>query len=114
MIKNVLRRLLSLALSFIMLIPLLAATNITALAATDVPLSGLTVDGITASYSENANDAWTASEDTINGKVKSGRVVRLEEMEHMIIYGMETRNLCKDLSTYISMKQQKNRRSKDK
>lgn len=43
-----------------------------------------------------------------------GRVVRIEEMENMIVYGVETRNLCKDLSPYISIKQQRNRRNKDK
>lgn len=42
-----------------------------------------------------------------------GRVVRIEEHETITIYGLETRNLCKDLSPYISVKQQRNRRNKD-
>ena len=35
----------------------------------------------------------------------AGRVVRTEEHEDMIIYGLEITNLCKDLSSYISRKQ---------
>lgn len=38
-----------------------------------------------------------------------GRVVRTEEHEDMIIYGLEITNLCKDLSSYVSLKQRKNR-----
>ena len=38
-----------------------------------------------------------------------GRVVRVEPQEHRIIYGVEICNLCKDLSSYIAVKQrQKN------
>ena len=36
-----------------------------------------------------------------------GRVVRIEERENMIIYGLEIRNLCKDLQSYISVKQRR-------
>lgn len=35
----------------------------------------------------------------------AGQVVRIEEHEDMIIYGLEICNLCKDLPTYISAKQ---------
>lgn len=35
----------------------------------------------------------------------TGQVVRIEEHEDMIIYGLEICNLCKDLSSYISVKQ---------
>ena len=34
-----------------------------------------------------------------------GDVVRIEEREDMIIYGLRITNICKDLSPYISMKQ---------
>ena len=37
----------------------------------------------------------------------TGRVVRTEERENMIIYGLEIRNLCKDLQSYISVKQRR-------
>ncbi len=39
----------------------------------------------------------------------AGRVVRTEEREDMIIYGFEIGNLCKDLSSYISVKQRHKR-----
>ncbi len=38
-----------------------------------------------------------------------GRVVRIEEREEMIIYGFEITNLCKDLSSYISVRQRRNK-----
>lgn len=34
-----------------------------------------------------------------------GRVVRIEEHEDMNIFGLEITNICKDLSSYISVKQ---------
>ena len=37
----------------------------------------------------------------------AGRVVRVEEREDMIIYGLEIRNLCKDLQSYVSLKQRR-------
>lgn len=39
-----------------------------------------------------------------------GRVVRIEEREDMIIYGMVICNMCNDLSPYINMKQRRNRK----
>ena len=41
-----------------------------------------------------------------------GHVVRTEEREDMIIYGFEITNICKDLSTYISVKQRRNSSNK--
>lgn len=43
----------------------------------------------------------------------TGKVVRIEEREDMIIYGFETINLCHDLSNYLNLKQRRNR-TKDK
>lgn len=40
----------------------------------------------------------------------SGRVVRVEEREDMIIYGLEITNLCKDLSSYVNLKQRRNKK----
>ena len=37
----------------------------------------------------------------------TGQVVRIEEHEDMIIYGLEICNLCKDLSSYVSLKQRR-------
>jgi hypothetical protein len=39
----------------------------------------------------------------------TGKLVRIEEREDMIIYGFETINLCHDLSNYLNMKQRRNR-----
>lgn len=43
----------------------------------------------------------------------TGKMVRIEEREDMIIYGFETINLCHDLSNYLNLKQRRNR-TKDK
>lgn len=39
-----------------------------------------------------------------------GRVVRIEERDNMIVYGMTITNLCHDLSTYINVKQRPTRK----
>ena len=38
-----------------------------------------------------------------------GRVVRIEEQEEVNIFGFEICNLCKDLSSYLSVKQRQKR-----
>ncbi len=40
----------------------------------------------------------------------TGRVVRVEEREDMTIYGLEITNLCKDLSSYVNLKQRRNKK----
>ncbi len=80
----------------------------------DVSLSGFSIADRDKSLNLELGDELTVVFSDLGYNLKlAGRVVRLEEMEHMIIYGMETRNLCKDLSTYISVKQQRNRRNRD-
>ena len=39
----------------------------------------------------------------------TGKLVRIEEREEMTVYGFETINLCRDLSSYLSLKQRRNR-----
>ena len=39
----------------------------------------------------------------------AGRVVRIEEREDMTVYGLVIRNVCKDLSSYLSVKQRRKR-----
>jgi len=39
----------------------------------------------------------------------TGKLVRIEEREDMIIYGFQTINLCHDLSSYLNIKQRRNR-----
>lgn len=41
-----------------------------------------------------------------------GKVVRIEKQEDVTIFGLEICNLCKDLSSYVSMKQRKSRTAK--
>lgn len=80
----------------------------------DVSLSGFSIADRDKSLNLELGNELTVVFSDLGYNLKlAGRVVRMEEMEHMIIYGMETRNLCKDLSTYISVKQQRNRRSRD-
>ena len=40
----------------------------------------------------------------------AGRVVRIEEREDMIVYGMTITNICNDLSSYINFKQRPTRK----
>jgi len=39
----------------------------------------------------------------------SGRIVRVQEEEDKTIYGLEITNICKDLASYIAVKQRNNR-----
>ena len=80
----------------------------------DVSLSGFSIADRGKELELNLGDELTVVFSDLGYDLKLlGRVVRMEEMESMIVYGMETRNLCKDLSPYINMKQQRNRRSKE-
>ncbi len=38
-----------------------------------------------------------------------GRVVRIEEHPDLVIYGLQIVNMCKDLSSYVTFKQRRNR-----
>lgn len=72
--KNVLRRFLSLALAVMLTLTLFPAFELSVYAASNGKLSGLSSDGLTATYS-NTDDgsyaSWTASSTTINGNVRS-------------------------------------------
>lgn len=81
----------------------------------DVSLSGFSIADRDKSLNLDMGDELTVVFSDLGYNLKlAGRVVRIEEMESMIIYGMETRNLCKDLSTYITVKQQRNRKNREK
>lgn len=41
-----------------------------------------------------------------------GKLVRIEEQEEVIIYGFEICNMCRDLSSYVTLKQRKIREAK--
>lgn len=80
----------------------------------DVSLSGFSIADRDKSLNlELGNELTVVFSDLGYNMKLVGRVVRMEEMESMIIYGMETKNLCKDLSTYVSVKQQRNRKNKN-
>ena len=38
-----------------------------------------------------------------------GEIVRIEEREDMFVYGLKILNLCKDLSSYINVRQRSKR-----
>lgn len=81
----------------------------------DVSLSGFSIADRDKSLDLDMGDELNVVFSDLGYNLKLvGRVVRIEEMESMIIYGMETRNLCKDLSTYITVKQQRNRKNREK
>ena len=69
MVERISKRFLSLTLVAVMLLSLLPAFALPAFAATSGTLNGLSVDGIDASYTGDANDAWSASGTTITGSV---------------------------------------------
>ena len=69
MVERISKRFLSLTLVAVMLLSLLPAFALPAFAETSGTLNGLSVDGIDASYTGDANDAWSASGTTITGSV---------------------------------------------
>lgn len=68
MIKRVLKRLTAMLLAFVLLFTLFPDLSLTAYAATSGTVSGLSDTNIGLSYSGTADNAWTASGTTINGK----------------------------------------------
>lgn len=81
----------------------------------DVSLSGFSIADRDKNLELEIGNELTVVFSDLGYNLKlAGKVVRIEEMESMIIYGVETRNLCKDLSPYISVKQQRNRKNREK
>ncbi len=76
----------------------------------DISLSGFSIADRKMELGLALGDKLSVSFEDFGHKIDlDGRVVRIEEREDMIIYGMEICNLCKDLSSYISVKQRRNR-----
>ena len=69
MIQRISKRFLSLLLAAVMLLSLLPAIMLPAFAATSGTLTGLSNSDIGANYGGDADDAWFASGNTINGSV---------------------------------------------
>ncbi len=76
----------------------------------DVSLSGFSLTDRKKELDLKVGDRLTVKfEDKGHVINLAGNVVRTEEHEDMIIYGLEICNLCKDLSSYISVRQRQNR-----
>lgn len=76
----------------------------------DVSLSGFAITDRKKELGLSTNDTVHVVFEDIGHKLDlMGRVVRIEEREDMTIYGMSLTNLCKDLSSYVSVKQRRNK-----
>ena len=77
----------------------------------DISLSGFSIADRKMELGLSAGDMISVSfEDLGHNLNLTGCVVRIEEREDMIIYGLEIKNLCKDLSSYVNVKQRHNKR----
>ena len=74
----------------------------------DISLSGFSLTDRKRDLNLNVGDKLMIKfEDMGHFLELKGKVVRIQEEEDLIIYGLETYNLCKDLSSYVSLKQRK-------
>lgn len=79
----------------------------------DVSLSGFAITDREKELGLEMGDELTVNFEDMGHILKLvGRLVRIEEHEDMIIYGFELCNLCKDLSSYVSLKQQRRKLNK--
>lgn len=79
----------------------------------DVSLSGFAITDRDKELGLEMGDELTVSFEDLGHILKLvGRLVRIDEHEDMIIYGFEICNLCKDLSSYVSLKQQRRKTGK--
>ena len=77
----------------------------------DISLSGFSITDHKMELGLTKGDQLSVSfEDLGHHLDLTGRVVRVEEREDMIIYGLSILNMCKDLSSYVSVKQRHNKR----
>ena len=77
----------------------------------DISLTGFSIADRKMELGLAVGDQLTvAFEDLGHNLDLAGRVVRVEEREDLIIYGLEIRNHCKDLSSYVNVKQRNNKR----
>lgn len=79
----------------------------------DISVTGFAISDRTMELDLKIGDKLSVSFEDIGHSLDlDGRVVRIEVRDNMVIYGLEIINLCKDLSSYVSTKQRRNR-SKD-
>lgn len=76
----------------------------------DVSITGFAISDQMKELGLSTGDKLSVSFEDLGHQLDlDGTVVRIEEREDMTIYGFEITNLCKDLSSYISLKQRRNR-----
>lgn len=82
----------------------------------DVSVSGFSITDRPKELNLSIGDQLSVSFEDLGYQIDlDGRVVRIEEREDMIIYGLVICNLCRNLTPYINLKQLRNRsKQKDK
>jgi len=76
----------------------------------DISLSGFSIADRNKELGLSKGDRVSVYFEDIGHKLDlEGIVVRIEEREDMTVYGLEICNLCKDLSSYVSVKQRRNK-----
>ena len=74
----------------------------------DISLSGFSITDRKKELGLNLGDKLAINFEDMGHYIDlKGKVVRIQEEEDMVIYGLETYNLCRDLSSYMSIKQRK-------
>ncbi len=77
----------------------------------DVSLSGFSISDQKKELNLTIGDQLSISFEDWGHQIDlDGRVVRIEEREDMIIYGLAICNMCKDLSAYVNNKQRRLRK----
>ena len=76
----------------------------------DISLSGYSITDRKKELTLSPGDVVQVAFEDIGHTIDLvGKIVRIEEREDMTIYGMVLTNMCKDLSSYISVKQRRNK-----
>ena len=77
----------------------------------DVSMTGFAVTDRKKELHLMTGDRATITFDDMTFKINlEGKVVRIEKHDDYIIYGFAILSICKDLTTYITMKQRRNRK----
>ena len=77
----------------------------------DISVTGFAISDSTKELGLKIGDKLSVSFEDLGHKLDlDGTVVRIEPREDMNIYGLQITNLCKDLSSYVTTKQRRNRK----
>lgn len=77
----------------------------------DVSLSGFSITDRKKELNLSTGDQIRVTFEDIGHRLDlEGRVTRVEQREDMTIYGLKLCNLCKDLSSYVNVKQRRNKK----